>query len=198
MSEEKPPQKNPLGPSGARVMENLKQIREERRLSYRELSDRLAELGRPIPTLGLSRIEKGERRVDADDLVALALALDVTPSRLLLPATAGTDRGVDLTGAVTAPTEDAAWRWACGEYDLFPLDAPTPLSKVLRFLETNRPHVAKAMATLERDVAEQEAALVPIAHAVRLALRRGVRLQTIIEYLRATDALDVVGEGQEV
>ena len=61
------------------VIENLKQLRDARRLTYRELADRLAAIGRPIPTLGLSRIEKGTRRVDADDLVALAIALGVNP-----------------------------------------------------------------------------------------------------------------------
>lgn len=52
---------------------------------YAELSRKLAEMGREIPPLGLRRIETGERRVDVDDLVALALALDLSPLALLLP-----------------------------------------------------------------------------------------------------------------
>ena len=82
----------PLGPVGRYVIENLTQLREARRLTYRELADRLEELGRPIPTLGLSRIEKGTRRVDADDLVALAIALGVNPAALLLPRDTGAVR----------------------------------------------------------------------------------------------------------
>jgi hypothetical protein len=50
-----------------------------------ELEEKLRELGRPIPLPALSKIEKGQRRVDVDDLVALALALGVSPN-LLLPS----------------------------------------------------------------------------------------------------------------
>jgi transcriptional regulator with XRE-family HTH domain len=44
---------------------------------------RLAALGRPILPSGLSKIEQSTRRVDVDDLVALADALRTVPSRLL-------------------------------------------------------------------------------------------------------------------
>jgi hypothetical protein len=47
------------------------------------LSDRLAEVGRPIVPSGLSKIELGNRRVDVDDLTALAAALDTIPNDLL-------------------------------------------------------------------------------------------------------------------
>jgi hypothetical protein len=40
----------------------------------------------------ISKIETTDRRIDVDDLVALAVALDTTPNRLLLPgAVSGTD-----------------------------------------------------------------------------------------------------------
>src|SRR5690606_19823410 len=52
-------------------------------LSQRALADRLAEHGRPMQVSGVSKIEAGERRVDVDDLVALARALEVTPAHLL-------------------------------------------------------------------------------------------------------------------
>lgn len=107
----------PLGPVGGYVIANLTRLREERRLSYRELSDRLRELGRPIPTLGLSRIEKGTRRVDSDDLVALALALGVNPSALLLPRDAGPEDAVALTERQQASAKDA-WAWADGRRTL--------------------------------------------------------------------------------
>ena len=107
----------PLGPVGRYVIENLQELRELRRLSYRELSDKLEALGRPIPTLGLSRIEKGNRRVDADDLVALALALDVNPSALLLPRTGRGDDEIELTAGRRASARDA-WDWADGDSPL--------------------------------------------------------------------------------
>lgn len=81
--------KNPLGPIGENVRLNVARYRAERGLSYTRLSDRLANAGRPIPTLGLARLEKGERRVDADDLVALAEALEVTVEHLLAPQATG-------------------------------------------------------------------------------------------------------------
>src|SRR5690242_1133606 len=47
------------------------------------LSARLREIGRPISISALSKIEQALRRTDADDLVALAKALDVEPGELL-------------------------------------------------------------------------------------------------------------------
>lgn len=78
-------QKNPLGPVGHVVRENVKRLREAQRLTYVELADRTAKAGRPIPVLGLRRVEAGERRVDADDLVVLADTLGVRPEQLLAP-----------------------------------------------------------------------------------------------------------------
>lgn len=54
-------------------------------LSYADLSRRLEELERPIPPLGLRHLETGARRIDVDDLVMLAIALEVPPMTLLLP-----------------------------------------------------------------------------------------------------------------
>ena len=60
------------GPVGVAVAQNLEQLRESRNLTYAELSRRLTQLGRPIAPLGLTRIRDRQRRVDVDDLVALA------------------------------------------------------------------------------------------------------------------------------
>src|ERR1700683_3024306 len=76
--------RGPPGPIGAYLIKNLEQLRKARRLSYQDLSVRLREVGRPIPALGLSRIEKGTRRVAADDPVGLA------PARRGKPASATT------------------------------------------------------------------------------------------------------------
>jgi transcriptional regulator with XRE-family HTH domain len=64
-------------------MANVKHLRQARGLTYKELAEQLGHAGRPIPVLGLARLERGERRVDVDDLVALARALGVTPHELL-------------------------------------------------------------------------------------------------------------------
>jgi transcriptional regulator with XRE-family HTH domain len=99
-----------------RTSRNLRQIRQERGVSYAELARRLRVLQHPILDTGLMKIEKGERRVDVDDLVALALALGVTPNRLILPDVdvAGITTSYMLTPAV-AGTPVALWQWAQGE-----------------------------------------------------------------------------------
>lgn len=112
MTEEK--KKKPLGPTGEQVRVNVARIREDRGLSKKELSSRVADLGRPIPPLGISRIEAGDRRVDADDLVALAVALNVSPLALLLPPDRGFDPYIALTGENPITTLSRAWRWASG------------------------------------------------------------------------------------
>ncbi|GAA1028006.1 hypothetical protein GCM10009557_11450 [Virgisporangium ochraceum] len=127
--------KNPLGPTGRRAAERVRMLREQQKLQFKELSERLAALGRPIAALGLSRIEKGERRIDADDLVALALAFGVTPLALLLPNISPTGitwrpDSVDLTSE-RAMTFPEAWRWATG---VQPPDAIS-LSESLRWAE---------------------------------------------------------------
>jgi transcriptional regulator with XRE-family HTH domain len=72
-----------MGPAGHAVIANIRRIRGLQKMSLQELSDRLTQVGRPILPSGLSKIESGERRVDVDDLVAIAAALGVMPDRLL-------------------------------------------------------------------------------------------------------------------
>ncbi|GAB2562865.1 helix-turn-helix domain-containing protein [Leucobacter ruminantium] len=73
------------GPSSRHVAANLRTLRKNLGIDLRELSRRLGVLGRPISASGLSRIENEERRVDADDLFALSLALEAMPSEVLAP-----------------------------------------------------------------------------------------------------------------
>lgn len=109
--------KNPLGPTGETVRENIKALRSHRNLKFAELSRKCAEAGRPIPALGLRRIEQGTRRVDADDLVALALALDVSPATLLMPRTSEPDSKHQITDS-TGATADAIWGWMTGRFNI--------------------------------------------------------------------------------
>jgi transcriptional regulator with XRE-family HTH domain len=96
---------------GSQVMHTVKRIRERRNMRFTELADRLATLGQPIPVLGLRRIEKGERRVDADELVALAVALEVHPASLLMPLDQSTL--VKVAGHTTTTWE--ALKWFAGD-----------------------------------------------------------------------------------
>jgi transcriptional regulator with XRE-family HTH domain len=111
------------------VANNLLRIRKDRRLTTQQLADRLKELGQPIPASGITRIEKGDRRVDVDDLMALAVALNVAPTTLLLPPTSS-NAPAPLT-ATCSVTSRTAWQWAEGEKtasDWMP-GAETPLAE---------------------------------------------------------------------
>jgi transcriptional regulator with XRE-family HTH domain len=99
-----------------RAAANLRRIRQERGLSYAELARRLAKIGHPILDTGLLKIEKGDRRIDVDDLTALAIALGTTPNRLLLPdADAGHATGTCQVAPGTEETPLHLWAWADGE-----------------------------------------------------------------------------------
>ncbi|MFD3955960.1 MULTISPECIES: helix-turn-helix domain-containing protein [Streptomyces] len=74
-----------VGSTGDQVRANLLRLRTVRRLSTVKLSAKLREAGRPIPPSGITRIEKGERRVDVDDLLALAQTLQVPYAQLIEP-----------------------------------------------------------------------------------------------------------------
>lgn len=88
-----------VGPIGDRVRRNILRLRTERRLTTARLSAALKELGQPIQPTGITKLEKGERRVDVDDLVALAVALHVSPAQLLEPPTeCGTCHGTPPPG----------------------------------------------------------------------------------------------------
>lgn len=73
-----------IGPDGERVARNINAVRTAKGLTYKALSDMCAHLGRPIPPLGLRRVEAGERRVDIQDLITLCRALEIPAEKLLL------------------------------------------------------------------------------------------------------------------
>jgi transcriptional regulator with XRE-family HTH domain len=108
------------GPSSQRTAANLRRIRREGDLTTAALSRRLAEIGHPVADTGITKIEKGDRRVDVDDLVALAVALDTTPNQLLLPEmdVSHPSAKLDLTPRDTQVRLDDAWAWASGERPL--------------------------------------------------------------------------------
>lgn len=146
--------KNELGPTGETVRSNVKQLRERQRLSYAELSRKLDELGRPIATLGLSRIEKGERRVDSDDLTALAAALEVSPIALLMPETEAEDEAVSLTGQAGRAVH--IFQWLSG--NALPGDALGDHRRQFAFMIASRPKWA-VPESFTRGMRESEQAI---------------------------------------
>jgi transcriptional regulator with XRE-family HTH domain len=100
------------------VSANVKRLRTGQNLGLRGLSKKLGEVGRPLGHSAVDQIEKGTRRVDVDDLMALALALDVSPITLLMPDMPGADdpaKMVAVTGTDTKVSAGRLWLWLRGE-----------------------------------------------------------------------------------
>ena len=74
MEEKKKRKVNQVAETGHTVAENIKRLRGT--MQYKQLTERLAEIGRPIAELGLRKIESGERKVDVDDLMAFAVVFE--------------------------------------------------------------------------------------------------------------------------
>ncbi|MFE9296308.1 helix-turn-helix domain-containing protein [Streptomyces niveus] len=107
-------------PSGRTVAANVRRVREARGLSTYELARKL-KAERPISPSALAKIERAERRVDVGDLMALAVALGVSPTALLLPVKVEPDEQIEVTGS-TPVTAYSAWHWIEGGG---PLKLPT-------------------------------------------------------------------------
>lgn len=109
-----------LGPTGKRVAATVAELRARLRLTKTELSQRLEVLGRPMSLDVLTKVEKGSRRVDADDLIALAIALEVNPNVLLAPL--GDQGSAHLTGKIKASGK-IFWPWLYGDEPLLQWNA---------------------------------------------------------------------------
>lgn len=127
------------GPAAKTVAANLRRLRGARGISTNQLSALLTKIDHPIAQSSISNIEAGRRRVDVDDLVALAAALDVSPVTLLLPASDPGDR-VPIVGKIKAGWEHA-WRWMHGETSLTGMTA----MRNETFLNQNRPYQGTPM-----------------------------------------------------
>ncbi|WP_436785776.1 helix-turn-helix domain-containing protein [Yinghuangia sp. YIM S10712] len=125
------------GPTGKTVAKNLARLRKLRGLTTRQMSALLERNGRAIPASGITRMEKAERPVTADELMALAVALDVSPVTLLLPADARAD--TEITGGGVVDARDA-WTWAwCNEPLRLPEREEEAERAVTEFLLNSRP-----------------------------------------------------------
>ncbi|MFJ5638562.1 helix-turn-helix domain-containing protein [Streptomyces sp. NPDC093223] len=110
-----------LGASGRAVAVNVKRLRKARGWSLRALSEALTAAGRGLSQDAINKIENGAeegtakqiRRVDVDDLMALAVVFEVNPSALLLPFTDLPSDPAPVTGVGSVPAI-AAWLWADG------------------------------------------------------------------------------------
>ena len=103
---------NEPGITAETVAANVKQLRTHRGLTQADLSERLTDIGRPIPVASIGKLETGLRKIEVDDLVVLAIALDVSPLTLLLPGSRRATDPVAATGVTT--NAGRLWEWALG------------------------------------------------------------------------------------
>jgi transcriptional regulator with XRE-family HTH domain len=129
-----------IGESGGRVAAAITALRHQRGWDQAYLAQRVTGKGRPMSTSVLGKVEAGARRVDVDDLVAIAEALEVAPSRLL-PGGADEDDPKDVDpfeeaagpGHVRARVlEDIA---ALGDLEALGLTAPTLAAVAVRLAQ---------------------------------------------------------------
>jgi len=196
-----------MGPPGRRVAANLRRIRREHSTTTAALSQRLAAIGHPIADTGITKTEKGDRRVDADDLVALALALGVTPNTLLMPHVEYlTDPGEDLLTPVVGGTAEQMWQWAQGEQPIgisvegarsWLGDGKYPQ---LEFSIRNRPYLT-ALRPSAPDLAPRQAGddqpLRAVAAAVTAALAKGISTPAVRRVVELSMALPVTMKDRE-
>lgn len=131
------------GPTSQRVAKNVMEWRKARQLQQKDLSAKLREIGRPMLSTVISKIERGERRIDVDDLMALAVALDVSPLALLLPTRGKATDPCALTDSLTAPAADV-WLMADGEVPLH-LSEDDPAGHLVRYETDSRPPYARTI-----------------------------------------------------
>lgn len=187
-----------VGPTSDRVAANVRALRRDRGLDLADLSARLEKLGQPLGINALSKIELQKRRVDVEDLVALALALDVTPNRLLLPAAASGE--VQLTSGF-ATSGVRAWQWATGDQpipqDLWsehPNRATFSRARNSRFAAENRPHTPDTEPLSAVDLEEHAEGLETIVRAIQDARDHGVPMDVIRGWFRLNEAMNSLAD----
>jgi transcriptional regulator with XRE-family HTH domain len=125
-----------VGPVGDALAGNIARLRESQRLTYVQLSESLERVGRPIPVLGLRRIERRQRRVDAGDLLALAAVLGVPPVDLLVSPAAAAAEPYAITPEINAPS-GAVREWIGGRW-LFEPGTATELATAVAGMPQER------------------------------------------------------------
>lgn len=102
------------------VSANVARLRERDNLTLRALSRKLEIAGRPLGHTAIDQIEKGKRRVDVDDLLALAVAFGVSPVALLMPAIDNVqpDEVVSATAVPGPVTAEHLWGWLTAAYPM--------------------------------------------------------------------------------
>jgi transcriptional regulator with XRE-family HTH domain len=100
---------------GAIFARRLREARDERVWTQQDLSDALDALGAPMDRTTIAKLEKQQREVRLDELIAIAAALDVAVLHLILPIEG--DDAVRLAPSLETGVERAR-DWAGGRHPL--------------------------------------------------------------------------------
>jgi transcriptional regulator with XRE-family HTH domain len=151
-----------LGPFGDILRINVSARRRALGLTAQETANRTNGAKRPIGRSGVSEVERGARRVDIDDLVALAVALETSPIDLLMPQPSASEIRLGQDDLLLFP--DQAHRWLRSGGDVRAIARPS------------NPHEAELVAirTQLSQLEEQET-------------RRGVLIDVLHLKLEQTD-----------
>ncbi|WP_079624574.1 helix-turn-helix domain-containing protein [Mycobacteroides abscessus] len=109
-----------IGPTMETVRHNFVRLLGERKVSMRALAAEMPDGPGRLTHSALSEIARGIRRVDVDELTALAVALGISPITLLMPYDEdgyNDDNLVQLTGTEAVFGADLL-RWLRGEAPL--------------------------------------------------------------------------------
>lgn len=99
------------GETSVVVGANVQRLRTDQNLGLRALADRLQSIRPSLKHTSIDAIERGTRRVDVDDLMALAVALGVSPATLLMPVVASETELITSTGIDTKVMAQQLWLW---------------------------------------------------------------------------------------
>ncbi|WP_344629348.1 helix-turn-helix transcriptional regulator [Streptomyces glaucosporus] len=174
MTEQQRPRTQVTDATGKNVAANVRRVREGRGLSTYALSGLLRQAGRPISPSALAKIERAERRVDVGDLMALAVALNIAPSGLLLPVDTDPLDEVEITGSKPVHAIEA-WEWIDGRG---PLGQPVSggayalYEAVMTYRLFGRPHWLVDMEN------EEDEGRVPRTSASRIMRAAGIEATT--------------------
>ena len=151
-----------LGPFGALARENIVARRAELGLTAAEVADRTSRAPRPLGRSAVSELERGARRIDIDDLFAIALALEVSPIDLLRPKPTGEAITLDQRNLVLLPDQARKWLSEGGDISVHTTNGEGPeaeLAKVNNELSKLRKREADRdvlISVLHKKISEAE------------------------------------------
>lgn len=162
-------------------------------MSQQELSDRLDQLGYHLDRATIARTEAGSRPVSVDDLLALAVALRVSPLHLVIPVE-------DHEEVRLTPSENvdafSAREWFRGRLILHPgeddrpylTEVPDPELAFFRWpaiqpLMTMLPHLLQGMPTMGQPITVQD--LTRLLDGFRIVSEQLTQLTTQLERERS-------------